>query len=81
MRSESFLKTIVVAVGSPTCRCKNAFKSLNRAAALWNVRVQWPRCSTFLFNTYRGYASLVMQGSSEFLLSKEGVGQDDPLFV
>ena len=43
------------------------------------MRVQWPRCSRFLFNTYRGYASLVLQGSSESILSKEGVGQGDPL--
>ena len=58
---------------------KNDFNSLNRSAALWNARVQWPRCSRFLFNTYRCYASLFLQGSSEVILSKEGVAQGDPL--
>ena len=58
---------------------KNAFNSLNRSAALWNAGVQWPRCSRFLFNTYRGYVSLFLQGSSEVILSKEGVVQGDPL--
>ena len=59
---------------------KNAFNYLNRSAALWNVTVQqWPRWSHFLFNTYRGYASLLLQGSSEVIPSKEGVAQGDPL--
>ena len=58
---------------------KNSFNSLNRVAALWNARVLWPRCSRCLFNTYRGYAALFLQGSSDYLLSKEGVTQGDPL--
>ena len=57
----------------------NAFNSVNRVAALWNARVLWPRCSRYLFNTYRGYASLLLQDGSKSLLSKEGVTQGDPL--
>ena len=53
----------------------NAFNSLNRAALLWNVRVLWPRCSRFVFNTYQGWATLVLRGSQEFLYSMEGVTQ------
>ena len=33
----------------------------------------------FLFNTYRGYSILVVQGTSEYMFSKEGVTQGDPL--
>ena len=48
--------------------------------ALWNSCIQWPWCFRFLFNTYCGYPSLILQGStkSEALYSKEGVGQGDP---
>ena len=60
----------------------NAFNSLNRLAVLWNSRVLWPRCSRFLFNTYRGWAPLVLKGSPYSLLySKEGVTQGDPLSI
>ena len=41
---------------------KNAFNMINRVAALWNA---WPRCSHFLFNTYRGYAKLIVRGCDE----------------
>ena len=53
---------------------RNAFNSINRTA-----RVLWPQASRVLFNTYRGQSFMVMAGSSEFILSKEGVTQGDPL--
>ena len=52
---------------------KNALNSLNRMAALWNICVLWPRCSRFLFNTYKRWAALVVRGSESLLNSKEGV--------
>ena len=56
----------------------NAFGSLIRSGALWNARVLWTRCSRFLFNSYRGYALLIIKGTSVTLLSKEGVTQGVP---
>ena len=58
---------------------RNAFNSVNRVATLWNARVLWLRCSRFLFNSYRGYATLLIQGSDHFLPSKEGVTKGDPM--
>ena len=52
---------------------------INREAALWNPHVLWPRCCCFLFNTYRGYAKLIVKGCDEFLYSREGVMQGDPM--
>jgi len=49
--------------------------ALYRMTALWNARILSLRCSHFLFNTYRGYARLFVQGSDQVLLSKEGVTQ------
>ena len=54
----------------------NAF---NHIAALWNVRIIWPLCSRFLFNSNWRYAGLFIERSNPFLFSKEGVTQRDPL--
>ena len=57
----------------------NAFNALNRKAALWQARHLWPRGCRFLFNTYKGWAALVLTGSNCLLYSKEGTTQGDPL--
>ena len=57
----------------------NAFNALNRETDQWNARILWPSCSRFLFNTYRGYAPLIVAGTIELLFSSEGTTQGDPL--
>ena len=57
---------------------KNAFNVVSRVTALWNARILWPRCSCFLFNTYRGYSMLLLKRSEHILYSKEGETQGDP---
>ena len=56
----------------------NAFNSLNRAAALNNIRVLCPLIATYVTNTYRVPARLFVVGGSE-LKSAEGTTQGDPL--
>ena len=57
----------------------NAFNSLNRETALWNARILWPGCSRFLFNTYRGFASLFVAAADEVIYTRERTTQEDPL--
>ena len=56
----------------------NAFNSLNRAAALHNVRVICPAIAIYVINAYRVPARLFVVGGKE-LESSEGTTQGDPL--
>ena len=56
----------------------NAFNSLNRAAALHNIRVLCPMIAVYAINTYRQTARLFIVGGKE-LVSAEGTTQGDPL--
>ena len=56
----------------------NAFNSLNRKAALHNIRIICPEFSTVLINTYRLPVSMFIQGRGE-ILSVEGITQGDNL--
>ena len=58
----------------------NAFNSLNKAAALHNVRVLCPIITTYAINTYRAPARLIVIGGEE-LLSSEGTTQGDLLVM
>mmetsp|Transcript_6957 Transcript_6957/g.9335 ORF Transcript_6957/g.9335 Transcript_6957/m.9335 type:complete len:215 (+) Transcript_6957:285-929(+) len=55
----------------------NAFNVLAREATLWNCRIMWPSGSRFVFDTYRGYARIFINGTDEIILSKEGCTQGD----
>ena len=55
----------------------NAFNSLNRDAALHNIRFLCPSISTMLINTYRAPTELYIDG--EVIFSREGTTQGDPL--
>ncbi|CAH3146181.1 unnamed protein product [Porites lobata] len=58
----------------------NAFNSLNRAAALHNIRVLCPSIATYAINTYREPARLFIVGGQE-LRSSKGATQGDPLVM
>ena len=58
----------------------NAFNSLNRAAALHNVRVICPAIAIYVINTNRAPARLFVIGGKE-LQSSEGTTQGDPLAI
>jgi len=55
----------------------NAFNSLNRQAALLNIRSLCPPLATILINTYRHAIELFVDGTT--LYSQEGTTQGDPL--
>ena len=57
---------------------RNAFSSLNRPAALHNIRVICPQIATILVNTYRRPACLIILGASD-IYSLEGTMQGDNL--
>ena len=57
----------------------NALNSLNHTPMLLHVRILWPYFSCFLFNSYCGWFVLVLWGSTEFLYSREGGTQGDPV--
>ena len=56
----------------------NEFNSLNRAAALHNLRILCPTIATYAKNTYRLSTRLFVVGGQE-LKSSEGTTQGDPL--
>ena len=63
---------------------KNAFNSLNRAAAMHNLQVQCPSLAKYIINTYRKPSRLFITGSAGDKLeiaSEEGGTQGDPLVM
>ena len=55
----------------------NAFNTLNRKVALFNIQKRCPPLANVLINTYRQHPQLFVDG--ETLLSREGTTQGDPL--
>jgi hypothetical protein len=61
---------------------KNAFNEQNQTAMLWTVRHEWSPGARFALNCCRHWSTLLLRGNNgaaNFLHSKEGVSQGDPL--
>ena len=56
----------------------NAFNSLNRAAAMHNIRILCPSVAIFIINIYRRHSRLFIVGGGE-IISSEGTTQGDPM--
>ena len=56
----------------------NAFNSLNRAAAMHNIRIVCPSVAIFVINIYRRHSRLFIVGGGE-IISSEGTTQGDPM--
>ena len=57
---------------------ENAFNTISRAAALWNARVLWCRCSCFFFNSRLQRLCTAKYSMNINSLVKEGVTQGVP---
>ena len=55
----------------------NAFNTLNREAMMHNIGILCPTLTTFVQNTYRQPAHLILSDGST-ITSKEGTTQGDP---
>ena len=69
--------SIQLCAGQTAGTASNAFNSLNRQAALLNIRHLYPPLATVIINTYRQAADLYVDGTT--LYSQEGTTQGDPL--
>ena len=57
----------------------NAFNSLNREAALRNIRIHCPVLALMLTNMYRTHSMLFVSMGTTVIHSQEGAMQGDPL--
>ena len=63
---------------------RNAFNEENHMVMILAVRHEWTSVTKFTFNCYQHWAKLVVRDlemSGQFLHSKEGVTQGDPLSI
>jgi hypothetical protein len=60
----------------------NAFNEQYQIEMLWAVQHEWPSGARFVFNCYKHWAVLVLQGNdghAVFIFSKECLTQGDPI--